>query len=376
MVQGTKEELQEIVLQSINKLRKRKARPDLLKLDTHLRKKFRFEQPQVEDTINDMLSSGRIYKVEYKGEISYRNPEKWSNWRSGHVVEGSFNNQRITPVERLNMVMKKLIECDKKKIYKTSGISASVICLGTRSIFPLWNIADDEIYEILRKEASSGSTRIKAVGENFGYGPPSKGVKPRQRNAVSDFASMSSDSDKYCADETKDLFPIEMDELDPLEEEKFQEDIIRYAKNAYATESPPKKKPLRVSIYEKTLRDFVDRRTRFAGKKVATHTLLHFSHTTLRDHAYTPKIYQLTVLQWTPTILCRFLQSKGLHEEGEKLKERCIDGKNFLALSEDQIHRSFGFTTGSALKISGIIEKLQTTVYQHNIPTEIYSENH
>lgn len=69
---------EEEILEAIDQLRRRKARPDADRICNYLLRKFSVD---ARDTISDLhrlIESEKVIQVDYKGNTSYRNASKWS----------------------------------------------------------------------------------------------------------------------------------------------------------------------------------------------------------------------------------------------------------------------------------------------------------
>lgn len=67
----------EIVLDTIDQLRKRKARPDFERICHMLYRRHGLTKEQVQEELDLLVDSEAVIKVDYKGNTSYRNAAKW-----------------------------------------------------------------------------------------------------------------------------------------------------------------------------------------------------------------------------------------------------------------------------------------------------------
>ncbi|PSN53578.1 hypothetical protein C0J52_00966 [Blattella germanica] len=83
----------ERILEAIDQLRRRKARPDAERICNFVFRRFAVDS---QDTIADLerlVEEDIVVKVEYKGNISYRNAAKWSRYAVYHKTGGSLNSE-------------------------------------------------------------------------------------------------------------------------------------------------------------------------------------------------------------------------------------------------------------------------------------------
>lgn len=77
------QQLKRNIIQAIDHLRNRKARPDLHRICNMLKRRHHFSFADTARCIEYLLNMGIVIKVEYKGSISYRDASKW---KKGHVA--------------------------------------------------------------------------------------------------------------------------------------------------------------------------------------------------------------------------------------------------------------------------------------------------
>lgn len=66
-----------LILDAIDKLRERKARPDFERISCLLRRQHNISQTETRVCLNRLAENGSVVCVDYKGNLSYRNPSKW-----------------------------------------------------------------------------------------------------------------------------------------------------------------------------------------------------------------------------------------------------------------------------------------------------------
>lgn len=82
-------QLKRNIIQAIDHLRNRKARPDLHRICNMLKRRHHFSFSDSARCIEYLLNMGVVIKVEYKGSISYRDASKW---KKGHVAGQIINS--------------------------------------------------------------------------------------------------------------------------------------------------------------------------------------------------------------------------------------------------------------------------------------------
>nr|XP_022318842.1 histone acetyltransferase KAT6B-like isoform X1 [Crassostrea virginica] len=76
----------ECILQIIDQLRQRKARPDIVRICHMAARKHGMKWQETESHLEKLVESGTVMKVDYKGNVSYRNTAKWKKTHSWKKV--------------------------------------------------------------------------------------------------------------------------------------------------------------------------------------------------------------------------------------------------------------------------------------------------
>ncbi|XP_035227084.1 histone acetyltransferase KAT6B-like isoform X1 [Stegodyphus dumicola] len=79
-----------LILDAIDQLRKRKARPDFDRISHMLERRHGLKGAAVNEELSRLVSEGIVIKVDYKGNTSYRNAAKWVKTKTQFY--GSFYN--------------------------------------------------------------------------------------------------------------------------------------------------------------------------------------------------------------------------------------------------------------------------------------------
>ena len=79
----------DLILETIDQLRKRKARPDLERISHMVERKHKISREETRADLEKLVKADIVMKVDYKGNTSYRNAAKWS--RRYMILYGSCN---------------------------------------------------------------------------------------------------------------------------------------------------------------------------------------------------------------------------------------------------------------------------------------------
>ncbi|XP_062589707.1 histone acetyltransferase KAT6B-like [Saccostrea cucullata] len=93
----------ESILQIIDQLRQRKARPDIVRICHMAARKHGMKWQETESHLEKLVESGTVVKVDYKGNVSYRNTAKWKkthSWKKVVHSDKTFKNI-ITAVQEI-----------------------------------------------------------------------------------------------------------------------------------------------------------------------------------------------------------------------------------------------------------------------------------
>ena len=84
-INSTKESTRMIIC-AIDSLKGRKARPDQNKICNFVERRFGVKKDDTIKAISDAVTDGSVLKVTYKDSVSYRNPQKFSQKMSNHIM--------------------------------------------------------------------------------------------------------------------------------------------------------------------------------------------------------------------------------------------------------------------------------------------------
>ncbi|XP_050310473.1 uncharacterized protein LOC126746321 [Anthonomus grandis grandis] len=89
----------ERILEAIDQLRKRKARPDITRICNYLFRRFHINSAEAKSDLEWCVAHNVVLKVEYKGNISYRNAaKKWAQMRN------RLDNNQHSPANNANSI--------------------------------------------------------------------------------------------------------------------------------------------------------------------------------------------------------------------------------------------------------------------------------
>ncbi|XP_041356602.1 histone acetyltransferase KAT6B-like isoform X2 [Gigantopelta aegis] len=102
----------EWILDAIDHLRMRKARPDIHRICLMLKRKHGLPFPDTVTCLEDLVHAGTVLKVDFKGNTSYRNAAKWKqNSLGGHLLNST----------TVSEILKEAIAAVSKKIDNEDG---------------------------------------------------------------------------------------------------------------------------------------------------------------------------------------------------------------------------------------------------------------
>ena len=85
----------EVLLETIDQLRKRKARPDLERICHMLERKHGISFDETKDALAKLVDAAVVFKVDYKGNTSYRNAAKWKKWGTKNCLNPFTTSTKI-----------------------------------------------------------------------------------------------------------------------------------------------------------------------------------------------------------------------------------------------------------------------------------------
>nr|CAH8856800.1 unnamed protein product [Trichobilharzia regenti] len=106
------------ILDAIDKLRERKARPDFERISCLLKRHQNIGYEQTQFCLQRLADAGAVVCVDYKGNLSYRNPSKW---RKTAAISGIGNTNLPSVSGKLIEAMHLLIESSNNLLNPSTG---------------------------------------------------------------------------------------------------------------------------------------------------------------------------------------------------------------------------------------------------------------
>lgn len=192
------------ILQAIEHLRARKARPDLHRICNQLRRRHNCSITETTRCVNHLLDTGIIIKVEYKGSMSYRDASKW---KRGHVAGHIINSNTL--VAKLQSAIDAIVarQCDSEPECNTSDgrIAAPAKKRVTGATFEeieAWlrkqtgengcHLTEDALFEVLTREVETKTLKKSPEDGTYSVGVRVK-MPPRPRNCSPNPAKTGTD---------------------------------------------------------------------------------------------------------------------------------------------------------------------------------------
>lgn len=113
--------LKKQILEAIDQLRGRKARPDIERICNHVQRRYNIEPQETLADLERLVDEEQVIRVEYKGSTSYRNVAKWPRFR---VYKNKPRSIATSNSERTSSMLQDALKvlASQKAIYKISGI--------------------------------------------------------------------------------------------------------------------------------------------------------------------------------------------------------------------------------------------------------------
>lgn len=149
----------EWILEAINHLKHRKARPDLSRISLRMKRKHQIHFAQTKKLLESLIESGIVVKAVYKNNTSYRDVSKWKKGRLGGHIQNS------------NKMLKRFVRAiEAKEISKGTGVTCEEIedflkSHGEEKCF----LSGAALVGALDKEVSTGFLKKMYVGTVLRY---------------------------------------------------------------------------------------------------------------------------------------------------------------------------------------------------------------
>ncbi|KAK3803858.1 hypothetical protein RRG08_029450 [Elysia crispata] len=136
----------EWILEAINHLKHRKARPDLSRISLRMKRKYQINFAQTKKLLESLIESGIVVKAVYKNNTSYRDVSKWKKGKLGGHIQNS------------NKMLKRFVRAiEAKEMSKGTGVTCEEIeeflrSQGEEKCF----LSGAALFGALEKEVSTG----------------------------------------------------------------------------------------------------------------------------------------------------------------------------------------------------------------------------
>ncbi|KAK7100440.1 hypothetical protein V1264_023399 [Littorina saxatilis] len=180
------------ILNAIEHLRARKARPDLHRICNQLKRRHNCAIHETTRCIDHLMDMGIVIKVEYKGSMSYRDASKW---KRGHVAGHIMNTNAL--VAKIQGAIDAIIEGRSKSDFNTpDGRTAAPVKTGERGAtteeIEAWfkkqngenscHLSGDALFEVLTREVETNTLKKSPEDGTYTVGRRVK-ITPRQKSA-------------------------------------------------------------------------------------------------------------------------------------------------------------------------------------------------
>lgn len=160
----------ERLLQVIDILRGRKARPDLPAIEHMMVRKFGVPKPRVREIMTMLLNQNKIIKVDYKGNASYRNASKWAGRRHrDHQLSGQVMNS-----SEVSSALVGAVKVLTKRKKGEAGVSADEVEAYLKEINSK-KVPPETLRTALEREVAYGSSLRRLSGLLFALVPKKDG---------------------------------------------------------------------------------------------------------------------------------------------------------------------------------------------------------
>ncbi|RWS15666.1 hypothetical protein B4U79_09179 [Dinothrombium tinctorium] len=150
----------DMILEAIDALRNRKARPDETRICNWIQRKYGLSGEQIAADIKHCVSNGLVLKVKYKDSISYRNPTKYHRIKLSDVMP----NLPLNTTKRILRVIRQLTVNKHSSSDRMQGASLSNILNTLHSNKQLLSYNESNLKTIVNKTIQQGTVAQLANG--------------------------------------------------------------------------------------------------------------------------------------------------------------------------------------------------------------------
>lgn len=214
------------ILEAIDQLRRRKARPDIQRICNFLTRKFSIDSKDTKLDLQRCVEKEIVYKVEYKGSISYRNAAKKS----------------YGTIKRDNMSGEQTVVKTDAKVFTNIVITAMADLILGEPDYLEFGVPSMELIkkiltkhsskynkkmlsELLQKEVENGGLILMGNG-NYSLGPSSRNDEPVKSEGEDEYISVTTNGESNAAPEKIKKKPGPKPGKKKAEMEKLREGLI------------------------------------------------------------------------------------------------------------------------------------------------------
>ncbi|XP_012938834.1 uncharacterized protein LOC101856808 isoform X2 [Aplysia californica] len=313
----------EWILEAINHLKHRKARPDLPHISLRMKRKHQMSFPQTKKLLDSLIECGFVVQAEYKNKISYRDVSKWKKGRLGGQIMNS------------SKMLKRFIKAIREnEASKGTGVSAQTIeeYLGSK-VEQKCFLSGSALRDALDKEIETGFLYKRAVGDVTVYR-----INEDHRvmkNHGPDFEIEMPTKVKSRFTENKEsVFPTPADSPSSEKSEAAVENSFKF--ETKKKRGRPKKGCSPTPKTERVEQDseiFNDENSK-QGTQSEQSSLYNEDE---EDSRSLPAYAYPDIASWTPQQVAEYFAQKGYEAEAQKMLENELDGAALALLKRSDI---------------------------------------
>lgn len=184
----------DMILESIDQLRERKARPDMERISHMMSRRYGIASGRTAALLEKLVDTDVVIKVEYKGQISYRNATKWKKRHLvGHILNSNHATKKI--LEALEALSADRTKTDEK------GSSVDEIAEWLLSQYADTRLVDDKLSTVLQRETHLKRVVLLPNGRyKLNPRPPKTDKFPRPKSATRSVSKSNADDDSAVLD--------------------------------------------------------------------------------------------------------------------------------------------------------------------------------
>lgn len=159
VVTRSSRDITKMIIQAIDSLKNRKARPDESKICGFLERRFQLNKSVVIKALNDCVNEGSILKVKYKNSVSYRNPANFSKMMFGHVVnqpQEQSSGSGIPESTVIKRISRAVRELTRPAAVAKSGTTTASILRVLHDNYQMGDYNEAQLSKVLKKAVEIG----------------------------------------------------------------------------------------------------------------------------------------------------------------------------------------------------------------------------